>query len=75
MKVLDKYTISKDLMQEVIIQAKTSEDLQRKCKELGVDEREMMNFTSLVRIINLFHANRDKYKYGPGENADDNWNQ
>lgn len=74
-KVLDKYTISKDLMQEIIIQSKTSDDLQRKCKELGVDEREMMNFTSLVRIINLFHANRDKYKYDPGENADDNWNQ
>lgn len=70
-KVLDKYAISKDLMQEIIIQAKTSEDLRRKCKELGVNEREMMNFTSLVRIINLFHANRDKYKYGPGENQDE----
>lgn len=70
-KVLDKYAISKDLMQEIIIQAKTSEDLQRKCKELGVDEREMMNYTFLLQILNSFQVNRDKYKYGPVENRDE----
>ena len=64
-KVLDKYAIPKDKMEAVIAQAKTSKDFRRKCKELGVDEREMMNYKVLLRILNSFQANREKYKYGP----------
>lgn len=60
-KMLDKYTIPKDKMEAIMRQSQTYDVFQKKCREYGVDEHEMLNYTYSLQMIHTLQKNRIKY--------------